>query len=85
MITKIDKQKVRLWMLNRRIDTYKELAQKANITEATLHSVLDSNRFTGKTLDAVAQALEVNPMDLLYTEGYPNPLVAAPTRRAEPA
>ena len=69
MKTVISKKQVRILMVERGIDTFQELAEKAGISPTTLYSVLDSNRFTGKTLDAIAEALNVNPIKLLVVEG----------------
>jgi hypothetical protein len=79
MKTIISKRSVRMWMAIRGIERFEDLAEKAEVSPTTIYTIMDTNRFTGKTLDALAGALNVHPFDLLEAEGHPSPHMGAPT------
>lgn len=79
MKTIISKRSVRMWMAIRGIEKFGDLAERAGLSTSTVYVVLDSNRYNGKTLDAIAGALGCHPFDLLVAEGYPLPHMGAPT------
>lgn len=74
----IDERKVKALAELRGLSTMRELAQAADIGEATLYNVLAGGGFRSATLESLAKALNVNPIDLLRVEGYPAPHMAAP-------
>lgn len=78
METRISKKKLKMWMAIRGFEKVEDLASKAEISPVTIYSNWDTNRFQGQTLDKLASALEVNPIDLLDTEGFPDPHMGAP-------
>jgi DNA-binding Xre family transcriptional regulator len=55
------------------IDTQLELAQRADISEGTLVTMLKGGSFSRESLEKLARALECNPFDVLLTEGFPAP------------
>ncbi len=75
---RIDERKLRIIMATRGIDTLQELSEKSGVSYSTLYNVLNGAPFRSVTLQGLAQALEVNPVDLMVIEGYPVPHVDAP-------
>lgn len=78
MRTVVSKRKLKRWMAIRDFERFEDLAVAAKISPTTIYRIVETNKFNGKTLDAIAQALGVNPMDLLEAEGYPLPHMDAP-------
>ena len=78
METRISKKKIRMWMAIRGFEKVEDLASKAEISPNTIYTSWDTNKFQGQTLDKMASTLNVNPIDLLDTEGYPDPHLGAP-------
>ena len=58
--------------------TQRDLARESGLSEPTVYNVLGGKRFTSETLEKLATALGVNPIDLVEAEGYESPHVAAP-------
>jgi DNA-binding Xre family transcriptional regulator len=73
----IDRGKVKMFMGARGIPDQGRLAEKAGIDQDTVTKVLKGNGFRSVTLEALADALGVNPIDILTFEGYPAPHLAA--------
>jgi lambda repressor-like predicted transcriptional regulator len=68
MATLINKKEVRRWMLERDVASFRDLAEKAKVSEATIYNALDKEGWHSRTLDAIAEALEVSPLALLVEE-----------------
>lgn len=65
----------------RKGESLDEIATRANIGTATLYRILRGKPFHSESIDALAQALGCNSLDLLEVqrdEGEPSPLVGAP-------
>jgi lambda repressor-like predicted transcriptional regulator len=75
--TRIDRFKVKKETERRGISALQELAPLAGISPTTLYSVLDSYSWRAATLDAIANALEVESIALLTVDD-----VTEPTERA---
>lgn len=56
-----------------------DLAKNAGLSWSTVYRAMDGNEFNSGTLEKMAKALDVNPIDLLSIEGGPTPLVGAPS------
>lgn len=76
---RIDKHKVKVLMALRNIDTQRELVKRSGLHESTVIKVLNGEGFKSETLERLAGALECSPMDLLRVDGYPSPLMDAPS------
>jgi DNA-binding Xre family transcriptional regulator len=59
--------------------TMRDLATAADIGEATMYRITNGAGFNLETLGKLADALKLNPIDLLDIEGFPPPLVGAST------
>lgn len=75
---RIDERKLKIIMATKEIDTYAALAKKSGLHWTTISKLVSGQGFRSETLDAIANALEVNPLDLLQVEGFPDPHLAAP-------
>lgn len=75
---RVDEKKLRMWMALRGIGTVVSLAERSGVHYTTISSMLKGSGFRSETLDALARALDVNPLDLLDTEDYPAPHMVAP-------
>lgn len=84
--TRIDQFKIKRAMQRRGIATLQDLAPLAGISSNTLYSVADSYSWRAATLDAIANALEIEPLALLtvddVTESAERARVGQRTRRA---
>lgn len=78
--TRIDQFKIKRVMQLRGIATLQDLAPLAGISSNTLYSVADSYSWRAATLDAIANALEVEPLALLTVDDVTEP--GQRTRRA---
>jgi hypothetical protein len=47
----------------------------------SIHKMVKSGRFSIESLEALANVLGCNPIDLVTTEGFPDPKSAAPVAR----
>lgn len=68
MRTKIDRQKVRIHMAMRNLETFDSLIERAGLAQTTFYTSLDSPDWKSKTLDALANALECQPWELVSRE-----------------
>ena len=69
----ISEDKLRIWMAIRGVKRYEDLAKMSGLSVTTVYSSLDSDKFRGKTVEAIARALKVHPFDIIEAEGYPDP------------
>lgn len=76
MTVKINRKFVDHILLERGISA-RELAQLADVGEATMYRILNGAAFSSVTLGKIAEALECNPVDLLDAGGFASPLVEA--------
>lgn len=74
---RIDERRVRVAMAMKGIDSYKELADMTNMHYNSILKILATGRFSVDSAEALAVALNVNPIDLMVTEGFPAPNWAA--------
>lgn len=68
MNTRIDRFKIKRRMRQVEIDTFEALAKKAEISPTTLYSAMDGYNWRATTLDALAAALECNPLDIVTVD-----------------
>ena len=78
MALTINRDRVRIYMIDNDIQTYRQLAETAGISEPTLYNVLSGEGFNSATLEKLARGLNVNPLDLITITGHPAPHVDAP-------
>lgn len=70
---RVDKQRVKVLMAIRGIDNYQDLATKTGMHYNNLLRMVNTGRFSVDSLEQLANALSVNPIDLIVTPGYPDP------------
>ena len=70
---RIDGERVHVLMRERGIGTLQELAGISGVHANTLTPVLRGGGWSAKTAEKLAEALGCNPIDLLVSEGYPEP------------
>ena len=61
----LDKQKVRIKMVEARIEHYSDLARRADISETTLRTTLGTNKWRAQTVESIATALQCSPLALI--------------------
>ena len=76
MTVKINQTALRVFLAQRSMEQ-KDLAEKSGVSEQTIVRLLKGKPFTSDTLGKLADALGVNPVDLIEAEGYASPLVEA--------
>lgn len=72
MRTKIDRQKVRLHMAMRNMETFDALIERSGVAQTTFYTSLNSPDWKSKTLDAIANALNCQPWELMTREDVPD-------------
>jgi DNA-binding Xre family transcriptional regulator len=70
---RLDERKVKVLMAMNAIDTLPALAEKAGMHYNSIHKMVKSGRFSIESLEALANVLGCNPIDLVTTEGFPDP------------
>lgn len=70
---RIDERRVRVAMAMRGIDSYADLAKMTDMHYNSILKILSTGRFSVDSAEALANALGVNPIDLMVTEGFPAP------------
>lgn len=65
MTLQIDDRKLRIAMATAGLDTLQALGARAGIHPSTISNLADGKGFRSETLEAIALALDVNPVDLL--------------------
>ncbi len=56
-----------------------DLAEKSGVGYSTIYRAIRGEVFNSDTLEKMAKALGVNPIDLLEVKGEPAPLMGAPS------
>ena len=74
---RLDRKKLDYVMLMRDVPSYRELAKRVDVHHNTLNNMVNHDRYSMDLLERVADALGVNPLDLLTTEGFPEPVLVA--------
>ena len=74
--TTIDGSKAREIMDNEGLSVA-EVSRRMNVTRMTVYNLLKGDNTSLDVLSAFAAALNVNPLDILKTEGFPDPFVEA--------
>jgi DNA-binding Xre family transcriptional regulator len=64
----LDEYKVKLRMLELRMDHYSDLAREAGITDRTVRNVVGTGNWRADTVSKIAVALQCNPLDLITVE-----------------
>lgn len=72
MRTKIDRQKIRLHMAMRSIETFDALIEQSGVAQTTFYTSLNSPDWKSKTLDALANTLRCQPWELTTREEIPD-------------
>lgn len=68
MRTRIDRQKVRIHMALRDIDTFDGLIERSGLAQTTFYTSLDNFDWKSRTLDAIANALNCQPWEITTRE-----------------
>lgn len=66
--TKIDRQKVRIHMAMRNLETFDSLIEQSGLAQTTFYASLDNFDWKSKTLDAIANALNCQPWEVTTRE-----------------
>jgi transcriptional regulator with XRE-family HTH domain len=74
---RIDRKKLDYMMLMRDVPTYRELAKRVGVHHNTVNNMVNRGEYSTGLLEKVADVLGVNPLDLISTEGYPDPILVA--------
>ena len=74
--TAIDGSKAREIMDNEGLSVA-EVSRRMGVTRMTVYNLLKGDNTTLDVLSSFAAALGVNPLDILKTEGFPDPLLEA--------
>ena len=69
----IDRERIDILMRSAEIDTYVELAKRAQLHPNTLTKILKGEKWQSETVEKLASVLECNPIDLLVTVGFTLP------------
>jgi len=77
---RIDRTRVQALMTLHGVDTMQELSERSGVHVNTLTVVLRGGRWSAKTIERLAIALDCNPVDLLVADGFPAPFSVAPVR-----
>jgi Cro/C1-type HTH DNA-binding domain len=78
---RLDERKVKVLMAMNGIDTLPALAEKAGMHYNSVYKMVNTGRFSIDSIESLANVLGCNPIDLMTTEGYPDPKLAAPVAR----
>ena len=73
-LTRIDGSKAREIMDNENLSVA-EIARQMGVTRMTVYNLLKGDNTTLDVLSSFAAALNTNPLDILKTEGFPDPLL----------
>ena len=68
----LSKEAIRVQMAIMGIDTIEELCRRAGITSPTLRAAFAGKPFRSSTVNAIAKALDINPLSLLTIADYVN-------------
>ena len=71
MRTKIDRQKVRIHMAMRSLETFDSLIERSGVAQTTFYASLDNFDWKSKTLDAIVNALNCQPWEITTREDVP--------------
>ena len=69
----IDRERIDILMRSAEIDTYVELAKRAQLHPNTLTKILKGEKWQSETVEKLASVLECNPIDLLVAVGFTLP------------
>ena len=65
----LDKNKIRHLMIDKGIERFTDLATEAGISQTTLFTAMDSDRWRAQTVDRLAKALGCSPLDIITIRG----------------
>jgi hypothetical protein len=71
--TRLDRYKIKQQMLRCKLEYFRELIDLAGISQTVFYTSLDSYKWRSQTLDALANALRCNPLDLLTVDHVGEP------------
>ena len=73
----VDAKRIDVAMAIVGVKSDEELARLADVTSQTIRNIRNTNSCSLRVLSDVASALDINPIDLLVTPGYPDPKAGA--------
>lgn len=68
MKTRLDRYKIRQQMAVRRMERFQDLIDRADISQTAFYTSVDSHKWKSQTLDAIANALQCSPIELLTVD-----------------
>ncbi|HRW04468.1 MAG TPA: hypothetical protein P5121_05215 [Caldilineaceae bacterium] len=66
--TRLDRYKVKQQMLRCKLEYFRELIDRAGISQTVFYTSLDSYKWRSQTVDALANTLQCSPLDLLTVD-----------------
>ncbi|TXH52975.1 MAG: XRE family transcriptional regulator [Desulfurellales bacterium] len=69
----LDKNKIRHLMIDAGYERFIDLADKAGVSQTTLFTAMDSDRWRPQTVERLAKALNCSPFDLITIRTETNP------------
>jgi DNA-binding Xre family transcriptional regulator len=83
---RLDGRRLKVLMAMNGIDTLPQLAERANMHYNSVYKMVNTGRFSIDSIETLAKVLGCNPIDLVTTEGFPDPKsVPLAVRGLEPA
>jgi DNA-binding Xre family transcriptional regulator len=70
---RLDGRRLKVLMAMNGIDTLPQLAEQANMHYNSVYKMVNTGRFSIDSIESLANVLGCNPIDLVTTEGYPDP------------
>ncbi len=70
---RLDERRVKVLMAMNGIDSIPALAEMADMHYNSLYKMISTGRFSIDSIEAISNILQCNPIDLLVTDGYPDP------------
>lgn len=64
----LDKAKIKHRMIDSGLDTFVQLAEKADVSQTTLFQAMDTERWQARTVRKLARTLNCSPLDLITVE-----------------
>lgn len=77
---RVNRKKLDYVMLMREVPSYRELAKRVGVHYNTISNMVNRDEYSIGLLEKVSGVLHVNPLDLLDTEGFPEPVLVADQR-----
>ena len=68
MKTRLDRYKIRQHMAIQKMNKFQDLIERADVSQTAFYTSMDSHKWKSQTLDALANALNCSPFELLTVD-----------------